>query len=283
MEGSVEIPLHDDVAPTSAAAEETPTAATAAVPESEPSAPSVSEPGLFSYVFGVVSQQLLEEIGQAKSSESEENAAIVKELEELRVDCLSLEELLLNLGSSYLILHGAVSAFGEQLYQLGIKEEAGLRSTLLETGELTRGVAKELNLQPQLEKIASSVHQQVKAIADARETREVYRIARLAFDKAERSLNDAKKGKKSNVDVLQKDRDAAFGRYQELAQVMKSKVMLLHQFRIRTLNKQLDEVQKAFSQAWTTSAEKIPASRSESINPEANHSVAMQELLEQNE
>lgn len=69
----------------------------------------------------------------------------------------------------------------------------------------------------------------VQAIQDARDTREVYRVARLAYDKADRSVNDAKKGKKSNVEALEKDREAALARYQELAEIMKSKVMMLHQ------------------------------------------------------
>jgi hypothetical protein len=92
----VEIPLNDAVPAQQANAEENASpvtepagaAAAAAVPA------SVAEPSLLSYVLSVVSQQLLEELGQAKSTESEENAAIVRELEKLRLDCVTLEELI---------------------------------------------------------------------------------------------------------------------------------------------------------------------------------------------
>jgi hypothetical protein len=130
------------------------------------------------------------------------------------------------------LLHGALAGFSEQLYQLAIKEEdKNLRTNLMASGLLGRGVAKELSVQAQLNACASSIHQQVIAIQDARETREVYRVARLAFDKAERTLNDAKKAKKANTEVLEVEREAAHKRYLELAEIMKSKVMMLHQVR----------------------------------------------------
>ena len=124
---------------------------------------TIEEPPLLSYIFGVVSQQLLEEIGQAKSTEPEENAAIVKELEKLRLDCISLEELVAALGRDYGVLQAAIGGFSEQLYQLGIKEEEkSLQANLTSSGILGRNVAKELNVQSSLNACASSIHQQVR-------------------------------------------------------------------------------------------------------------------------
>jgi hypothetical protein len=53
----------------------------------------------------------------------------------------------------------------------------------------------------------------VKAIQDARDTRETYRLTRLAYDSAERNLTDAKKTNK-NLEGAQAARDAAYARYQ---------------------------------------------------------------------
>jgi hypothetical protein len=97
---------------------------TVEVPLQNAAAPPPSgNASVFGFVLSVVSQQLLEEIGLTQSTETEENAKISKELEKLRTDCLSMEELLLALSSSYALLQTALGGFGEQLYQLAIKEE----------------------------------------------------------------------------------------------------------------------------------------------------------------
>jgi hypothetical protein len=62
----------------------------------------------------------------------------------------------------------------------------------------------------------------------------------------------------------------------ELADVMKSKVMMLHQFRIRTLAKQLEELRASFAQSWTNSSAKIVLGR---VAQPEGHTAAIAELL----
>jgi 3-oxoacyl-ACP reductase-like protein len=79
-------------------------AAPAAAPAAATPAAATPEPSTFSYVLSLVTQQLLEELGRAKSSESEENAALSKELERLRLDALSMEEMLLEMQAAYVVM-----------------------------------------------------------------------------------------------------------------------------------------------------------------------------------
>ncbi len=117
----------------------------------------------WSYILSFVTQQLLEELGRAKSTESEENAALLRELERLRADALSMEEVLTEMQSAHVLLQAALGGFGEQLYQLAMKEEERqLADPLRESGLLARAVSAQLaDMKDGLGALASGLRQQV--------------------------------------------------------------------------------------------------------------------------
>jgi hypothetical protein len=223
-------------------------------------ATEASATSAFGYVVSFMTQQLLEELGRAKSSETEENAALSRELERLRLDAREMEDLLHEMHAAYGVLQVALGGFGEHLYQLAIKEEEPeLAAPLMSSGLCARGLSTQLGeAQEGLGALASGLQQQQKAIQDARDTRESYRVARLAYDAAERALGDAQRAGRG-VETAQAERDRMRGRYEELALTVKTKVMLLHQFRIRTLKRQLEETRALFSRVWTACLAKLPA------------------------
>lgn len=252
--------------------EKDPGAAPMDTPAAAPAA--ATEPSTFSWMLSLVTQQLLEELGRAKSSESEENAALSRELDRLRLDALSMEEMLAEMQGAYEVLRVAMSGFGEQLYQLAIKEEEPeLAAPLMQSGLLGRGLAAPLGeAQEGLGALAAGLQQQLKAIQDARDTRESYRLARLAYDAGERTLQEATRGGRG-VEAAQAERDRLQVRYEELAATVRTKVMLLHQFRIRTLKRQLEETRALFARVWGACQAKLPA-RGAEAGPAHSRAVA---------
>ncbi len=117
----------------------------------------------------------------------------------------------------------------------------------------------------------------VKAIQDARDTRETYRMARLAYDSSERAAQEAARSGK-NVEAANAERDRMLARYRELAEAVKTKVMLLHQYRIRTLKRQLEELRALFDRVFTSCVAKLPAKPGAALSAET-HTKAVSALL----
>ena len=86
-----------------------------------------------------------------------------------------------------------------------------------------------------------------------------------------------------NRATVVQEREAKFARYQELAEMLRTKVMMLHQHRIRLLHAQLANVKAMFSRFFDACLAKLPA-QSAALAPSSKsgqpHSKALSELLE---
>lgn len=237
----------------------------------------VAEPSGFIFLW----QQLLEEMGSAKSTESEENHRITEELDRIRSDVQEFKNNVDHLVSSYTQLRQALGLFGEAMYQLAIKEpDQGLHVPLLDAGLLSRNVSvvMEEKLLSSLVAIRDSIDVQNKAIEDARDTKETYRKARLTYDAAERALQSQQKGGKVS-EQTQAERDVAWKRYQDQAIAMKTKVMLLHQHRIRALHKQLESLKSDFANYLAACETKIPAKNHVETQQQGPKTKAMEDVM----
>ena len=194
-----------------------------------------------------------------------------------------MEALLRQLKTSYEALGSALGAFGESLYGLGIKEtEDSLRHPLMNSGLLARSMGPPVKdtLLVELESLRSSCEVQTKAVQDARSTREQYRQARLRFDSAKRLLQEATDSRRP-TEQLEVDKQVLWEKYQEQADALKTKVMLLHQYRIRSMQEQLRRVQATFLSYFTLCESKLPGVQQPHAAEDASkpHTKALTELL----
>lgn len=204
-------------------------------------------------------QQLLEELGRAKSTESEANAKVQAELVRIRAEVQAVQDAVGKLRSTYSSLRTSMGAFGQKLYELGIRETDSVRTALMDSGVLGRSMAPPMEslIDTELAKLEEALAVQVKAIQDARETKESYRQSRLAYDGAARAMIEATKSAKG-VEAAEAAEAAALARYQKLAEALKTKVMLLHQYRIRSLHAQLKSLKSLFFNYFTECTGKLP-------------------------
>lgn len=151
----------------------------------------------------------------------------------------------------------------------------------MECGDLARGISPlmEQHVITGLTKIRDSFQVQLKALEDTRATKETYRIARLALDGAQRVLADAAKSGK-NVEAAEAARDAALARYKDVAEALKTKVMLLHQFRIRTLQTQLQGLKSTFHDYFSAVEAKLPKDQTPEADMQESEGAKTKDLAE---